>query len=343
MHTRIHRWRSLPLAAAVLLFAACTDQPLAPIIPPIDPGAGGMARLACTVDVRQSTLACAPASAAGGPLLAKMVGGQEMYVRLAATRVAYDAVAGEFELDVTVQNLLRQSIGTEDGWSTEGVKVFFPTDPAVVEGSGSVSVHNPDGTEFFTAAGQPYFHYAEILSPYRISAPRTWVFAVDPTVDSFSFSVYVFAPVADEMMTLLDRVWTGAGGSAWEADASWQGGEAPDSTSVVAIPADSLLGGAVHPVLSADAVVTHLRVGTGSTLGLQGHTLEVRGNLDAIGAVQQGTVVLSGAGAMIGGTVPALRVTGGAVLQSPVRASAAVSVSDGSLRVADRALSIQIP
>jgi hypothetical protein len=341
----VPRTTRLPRAAAAIvlpLAAACTDQPLAPVPAPAGEPAA-MAQLECTVQVRAATLACAPAAPIGGALLDRIIGGQESYVRLATTRAAYDAGLQRFEAVVTVQNLLRQSMGTPDGATVEGVRVFFHTGPVVTSGSGVVAVHNADGTDLFLSGATPYFLYPEILAPYQISAPRGWEFDVPATVNAFRFTVYLSTPLADPDGALLDRVWTGAGGSAWEAAGSWSGGEAPNPASTVAIPADSLLGGAPHPVLAGDAEVTHLRVGSGSILLLDGHTLTAWGNVDAAGAVAGGTLRLAGTRVVVGGALPALRVTGSARLQRPVVAGGAVSISDGSLGIADVPLSIQIP
>jgi hypothetical protein len=138
-------------------------------------------------------------------------------------------------------------------------------------------------------------------------------------------------------------VWKGTASSSFEDGANWAKGVAPDSASVVAIPADSLLASHTQPTLGADARLTHLRVGYGSSLGLNGFTLTAWGNVDAVGAMTDGTLWLRGSDALLGGTVDALRVTGSAKLQRSTAATGAVSVSEGTLTVTDRVLSVHVP
>lgn len=335
--------RAVP-AAVLVLAAACTDQPLAPVVEP-EPAPAGLASLECTVQVRAGTMACAPltATAPAGVHFDKIIGGQEVYVRLASSGASYDGGTQQFQMSVTVQNLLQQSMGTPDGVTTEGIRVFFNAGPTVTGGSGNVGIANEDGTDFFLSAAQPYFLYSQVLTPYEISSPKPWIFDVEPTVTSFSFVVYVAAALPDEGGAILDRVWDGSEGVEWETAGNWKDGLLPDSGSTVAIPADSLLGGGSMPMLAADAQVTNVRVGFGSSLDLNAYTLTTWGNVDATGAVQNGTVRLGGTGVLVGGTLPSVQVTGSARLQSAVVTSGAVSISDGALDLSGRTLSIQVP
>ncbi len=328
-------------AVVLMLAAACTDQPLAPV--PAEEAPPALARLECTVQVREGTLACAsPSAASGGPSFDRIVGGQDVYVRLAGSGASYDGGTQQFQTTVTVQNLSQHSMGTPDGSTVQGLRVFFNSGPTVTGGSGAVSIANEDGTDFFLSAAQPYFHYGEIVSPYEISAGKPWIFNVDATVTSFSFVVYVSAPMTDESGAMLDAVWDGSEGSAWELGGNWADGTVPDSAATVSIPADSLFAGA-QPVLAASTQVTHLRVGFGSTLGLGGNTLTAWGNVDATGAVQSGTLQVAGSGVVVGGSLPSVRLTGSATLQKPVTTTGAVSIADGALNVSGLPLSIQVP
>lgn len=329
-------------AAALLLAAACTDSPVAPVPPP-DATPSTTAALECTVQVQSGSFSCVPTSPAGGPAANKIMGGQERYVRLAGSGAAFDAGTQRFSLHVTVQNMLRQAIGTSDGVTVEGLMVFFDGNVVVTGGTGSVEVANPDGLAFFMAADQPYFLYDQILQPYEISAARQWLFQVSGAVSSFRFQVYLSTPMPDEAGPMLDEVWNGSVSSAWGTAENWVSGTVPDSASTVQIPVDSLLGGAPKPVLGTDAQITHLRVGFASTLDLGGYALTAWGNVDATGAVQNGTIRMGGAGALLSGTLPSLRVTGSVKLQGATRATGAVSISDGSLNLAGRPLSIQVP
>lgn len=335
------------VAALALLIGAC-DRGLttAPELAdsPSDAPAGAVL-LQCQADVRAGTVQCdaaAPPPSAAGFHAARVIGGQDRYVRLSSAGTAYDGGTEIFSSTVRVQNLTRHYLGTTDGTTMQGVQIFFHAGPAVTSGTGSVTVRNPDGTGVFTASGQPYFQYDAILAPMEMSAGRLWEFDVQSTVNTFAFVVYVSAPMVDESALLLGPVWSGgAGSSDWLAPGNWNGG-VPDSTMVATVPSDSLLGDASHPVLGLDATVRHLRVGTGSTLDLGGWRLDVRGNVDALGAVTNGTIRLTEAEALAGGTLPAVEVVGDLFLQRAVTATGPVSVS-GSLHAGDLPLTIRIP
>jgi hypothetical protein len=277
-----------------------------------------------------------------GAFRAHLLGGQETYVKLTSAGTAFDGGTQILSSNVTVQNLLRENVGTTDGSTVTGVDVFFAADPTVTSGSGSVAV-NADGVGTFTATNQPYYHYDQILAPYEISASRAWAFQLTGSVTTFEFTVYVAAPVVDEQADLLDRVWEGGASSAWLNSANWENGVPPDSASTVAIPADSMLADSANqPVLSADAFLTNLRVGYASSLALGGNTLTAYGNVDAVGAVTGGRVKLVGSGALLSGTVDQLQVTGSTRLQGATVATGAVSVT-GTLTATNQTLTIKLP
>ncbi|MFL5539068.1 MAG: hypothetical protein ACJ8J0_08750 [Longimicrobiaceae bacterium] len=332
-------------ALALPLLAACADRsPTLPAVAPELP-AGAVGKLECTVNVPEQTLSCTPVVSTGGARAAKLLGGQDKYVKLASSGTAYDGGTQIFSSNVTLQNLLQESIGTTDGSTVAGVDVFFAAGPTVTSGGAgsSVTVFNYDGTGTFTATNQRYFHYAQIIETYEISSAKSWQFQISGAVSTFSFTVYVSAPVVNESAPLLDEVWEGDVSSNWQTGTNWNLGVAPDSASTVSVPADSMLGpGHALPTLSASARLTNLRVGYASTLGLGGFTLTAYGNVDAVGTVSGGTVKVAGAGAYLGGNLPAMEVTGSAQLQRSTRATGAVSVT-GTLSVKDQALNISIP
>lgn len=342
---RIHRpaLRRGAAACALVLTAGCTDhQPLATELP----SPQQMATVDCQADVRSQTVSCtAPLAAAPsrGARTNLTIGGQDLYVRLANSGTTYDAGTGVFQTSVTVQNLIRQSLGTADGATVAGLKVFFYTGPTVTGGTGTVDVANATGTDLFLGSNQPHYLYPQILAPYEISAAQTWRFNVSSEVTSFRFTVYVDAPAMDESLSILDRVWTGLVDAVWTTPGNWQDGVAPDSSSTVGVLADSLTAGPNAPVLAEDARVRHLRVGFGNTLGLGGFTMRADGNVDAVGPISGGTLWMTGSGALLRGNVDALRVTGSTRLQGAVRTTGAVAVQDASLTVTDQALSISIP
>jgi hypothetical protein len=338
------------LAAALVLPAACHDlQPTSPLITAPTPGAAmseKLVALQCRMEVALRSLTCAtdkPSTAKAGFLGDRVIGNQDVYIKMASSGTAYDAGTEILSSNVTLQNLSRFSMGTTDGFSITPIRVFFHQQPTVLSGTGVVTLANADGTDTFTGSAQPYFQYNQMVAPYEISASRGWQFNVPSTVGTFNFGVYVSAPQTDEIGTLLDRVWQGASSTAWLTDANWSNGTAPDSTSTVAIPSDSLIVGAhSQPALTADATIANLRVGYGSTLDLGGHILTVDGIVDAVGPITNGTTLLASSVAVLSGTVNVLEIRGDARLQRPTVATGPVNVS-GKLNVADQTLTINIP
>ena len=199
---RIPRFSLVLLAIAV---SACRPDaaPLAPVDRVPEPATRSVS-LSCTVDVRRGTMTCEPTAPAGsGETRTLIVGGQNQYVKLTSSGTAYDAGTERLTSDVTVKNLVPQTMGTSDGVTPDpaGVRVFFHAGPTVTSGTGTVSVL-ADGTDAFTGSGQPYYQYAGallgadgMLSQNETSSPRTWTFAVPTTVATFTFQVLVWATV----------------------------------------------------------------------------------------------------------------------------------------------------
>ena len=189
------RFRAAAGALALLLAAACTDR--MPVGADLRPRAGAepAAALACRADVRAGTVECAP-PAPSTPGSAAILGGQGLNVRLRSSGLAYDGSI--LRIDVTVENLMGQALGTRDDRTptTEGVRVFFTDGPT--SATGAVEVDNPTGETFFTAAGQKYFQYDGMLAMGDTTAPREWRFAMGPEVQSFQFTVLVSAAVPRE-------------------------------------------------------------------------------------------------------------------------------------------------
>jgi hypothetical protein len=154
--------------------------------------------VSCTGRLDTKSVRCGlPSTSASRDLI---IGAQGVYVTLASSNVQYDGGTSIFSFDVTVQNLIPQAFGTNDGATPDGtgVNVFFSNVPTVTGGTGSASVANATGTGTFTAAGQPYFQYPgsalggdQILSQNETSSALTWQLNIDPTVTSFEFDVYV--------------------------------------------------------------------------------------------------------------------------------------------------------
>lgn len=196
------RLRASILLAGLTALAACTDRnPAAlpdgpaPALPPTE-----LAAVTCTASVREGTVACGGEDGVSVPgVNAAVIGGQGVYVRLRSSGASYDG-ADTFRVDVTVENLTPQALGTTDGQtpSPAGVRIFFASAPTATGGSGPVAVANADGEAFFSAPGQAYFQYDGILAPGDTTAAREWRFSTPNTVTRFSFVVYVAAPVRAE-------------------------------------------------------------------------------------------------------------------------------------------------
>ncbi|HEY7770006.1 hypothetical protein [Longimicrobium sp.] len=329
--------RVLPALFLVVLASACTDGPLAPGTKPTPTR---LAALQCVVHVASAAMACKTLDPPGtGALTNRVVGGQDTYVKLTNTNTSYSAGTGIFKTDVRVQNLTQLTMGT-DGITVSGVQVFFSQGPSTT--TGTVTVANPDGNgTFLNGAETPYFDYAQTLAPMEISSAREWRFQVAGGATTFTFRVYVNTETASSG-PLQGPTWDGSESSAWFTAANWLDGVVPDGTSAAIVPPAAQIPGATMPVLTANASVLHLRVGDASTLGLGGFTMAVGGNLDAPGTISNGSVTLTGTGALLRGYIPAATVTGSTFLQGAAKASGPVSVT-GSLTVADSALSIAVP
>jgi hypothetical protein len=189
--------RTLRLVPAVLMLAACADRsPVGGGADPVVAGPRPTVELACRVSVAARTVQCAPPAPSTGGARGLIVGGQNQFVKLTSTGVAYDSTTAILRADVTVKNLMPQPLGTYDGTTAapEGVRVFFHSGPIVTSGTGTVAVANPDGTDLFTAGNQEYFQYDGILHTEQTSAAKEWLFSVPSTVAFFEFTVLVSAP-----------------------------------------------------------------------------------------------------------------------------------------------------
>lgn len=212
-------WR-LCAAVPLVFAAACADQPVAPGTAPVAPRplTTTLAALECQVDVVARTASCASAAPEGDARLAQ-IGGQGTFVQLANTEPRYEGDTVSFE--VTVQNLMNEAIGTRDGVTPDpaGIMVYFHQAPREVGGTGSVAVDNPTGKAFFTAAGQPYFTWNEVLQKDQVSAPMTWRFVRDPEVARFRFRVYLETEV--EYRLVINEVLVNPGGTVTDASGEW--------------------------------------------------------------------------------------------------------------------------
>jgi hypothetical protein len=317
---------------ALVLAAACTDNPVAPEISP-EPRL--LATIECRVVIADASMTCSyPEAVLGGSAIrtSRMFGGQDRYVKL--SNYGNTVVGDVLSMNVTVQNLLADALG--DG-TPAGVQIFFAELP-----SNGVTVANATGNGMFlNGEPTPYFLYNQVLATYEVSEPLNWQFNLNGGSGAFTFQVAVYSSQADETQSLLDLVWDGSVDTDWGEAGNWTPAVVPDLTKAVQIQA----GGALSnlPVLSANGQAGALLVAAGRTLGVSTYDLEVAGNVDASGTISgSGSVTMTGSGSLLRGNIPSLFVTGSTSLQGATRTTGAVSVT-GSLTVADSALSISIP
>lgn len=190
--------RFLPLAAAALVLAACSDAaPLRPeALADPDPAPSTLqTTLDCTVSTVNRTLKCGDAAPLGGASGVIIGGANHANVSITSSNVA--VLADTIALDVTVTNRIPQPLGTTNGQAADpaGIRVFFFEEPVATSGTGEVDVANPDGTAMFTAADQPYYQYAGLLEQDAVTAARQWKFQFEPGVTTFRFRVLVSTAV----------------------------------------------------------------------------------------------------------------------------------------------------
>jgi len=186
--------------------AACTDESTTPPTkavetenPAVDPSSK-LVILSCEASKSKLTVTCAEPQlgrkSREGPVADIIYGGQNTFVTVTSSNVAYNNLTGRFTFDITLKNLLQQPIGTTDGVSPAptGVRVFFSSGPTVTGGSG-IAAPVPDGFATFTAGGQPFYQYDGILANNATSAPKTWTIIIAPTVDTFTFILFISSPV----------------------------------------------------------------------------------------------------------------------------------------------------
>jgi DNA/RNA endonuclease G (NUC1) len=212
----------LAVPLAFLALAACSDRDIAgPRALPDsgEPPASGLTALTCSASPAQRTVSCS--SLQPGGARAKIFGGQNTNVKLTSSNVSYTPADSTFQFSVTVQNLLPEKIGTADGVTADptGIRVFFSSGPTVTSGTGSASVANADDQGTFTGTAQPYFQYDEVLATGQTSAPRVWQLHVDPGVGTFSFVLYVSAPL--QPLIVITELMANPGGTVQDSSGEY--------------------------------------------------------------------------------------------------------------------------
>ena len=215
-------WFRSPMVvlSALLVFSClgCRDDIMGSLIQPPLGGARLHENYVCSVDVVAESTTCRAemtASSAGGPARAVYPSAQ---VAPSFRRAVYTAADSVYRTEVKMWNNTSQPLGTRDGSTSSGVKVFFQTTPRVtlyrnpgdtapptgretplsMGDSGIVKVRNADGSQTFTALNQPYFTYPQIIDVGWASEYKEWQFTVSPNVARFDFTVRVFAATPNE-------------------------------------------------------------------------------------------------------------------------------------------------
>jgi hypothetical protein len=177
----------LLLAVGLLASGCSADQSLEPSAPAMPKA---VATISCSGNVTTLKLTCSAPQAAPG---VEILGGQGVEVALRSSNININGF-GEFEVDVSLQNLSTQRLGW-DGSTPTGEEVFFVSDPLVDVGTISVA-HASQAT--FTAPSQKYYQYIGMLEPMQTSAPVLWTFHLSGGVQNFTFNVMVAADVFDQ-------------------------------------------------------------------------------------------------------------------------------------------------
>src|SRR5690348_7970146 len=105
---RVVRRGFVPAAAIAGVLSCSGRTPLAPVTPV---GTGTDALITCTATVASASIVCTKPG--GNPHLKSelQTGGQGIYVTLRSTNVNYNSTSKIFRGDVTVQNLMAQTLG----------------------------------------------------------------------------------------------------------------------------------------------------------------------------------------------------------------------------------------
>jgi hypothetical protein len=173
-------------------------------------GARFVASLECTGSPRTGAFQCRETGAMGVGAGARAALLGQNQVKLRSSNVHYSDTTRIFAFDVSLQNLLAEPIGTPDGTTVRGSKVFFDTGPTVTSwvtpgDTGTIVVASANGYANFTRALQPYHLYSQILQP-RDSTPRKrWELLMPAGASTFSFTLRVFTAVPSEPQVPLDE------------------------------------------------------------------------------------------------------------------------------------------
>jgi hypothetical protein len=340
----------LLLGAAV----ACSEEsPTRPddagAVKPVRDPSSQIALLSCVASKSELTVTCAEPQLPGrnrdGPVMDIIYGGQNTFVTVTSSNVAYNSGTGRFTFDVTLRNLLQQPIGTTDGTTLAptGVRVFFASGPTVTGGSGVCAVL-PDGFGTFTGAGQSFYQYDQVLALNQTSSAKQWTIIISPTVDTFTFLLLISAPVQfpTGYIEINGQLPVGSYGLLHPGSTAPLTGVVKNQLGIV-IPGAVITWGTTDPnqaIVDASGVVTGVRYGTpaitATSMGLNGSILfNITGTIrDWTGAV---STDWENGGNWAGGYTPALVDTANVPIGVPNFPVLTQAVATGGFTVADAA------
>ncbi|HEX8431665.1 MAG TPA: S8 family serine peptidase, partial [Longimicrobium sp.] len=192
------------LAVLALTCMSCRDaNPLGPGLPSPSGGARMFEEVQCTVTVQTGEMNCRDGQSGGAPGGASRAVYGQTQVRLRSSNVLYDTTTLTFGWDLKLYNLLGEPLGTPDGTTISGAKVFFDTSPYATSyvapyDTGTITVRNADGMQNFTKPRQPYFLYPQIVQPGDSTPFRRWELRVPRSVNTFSMTFRVFTATPSE-------------------------------------------------------------------------------------------------------------------------------------------------
>ena len=214
--SRTTLWAAGTVQLAVLsVLLSCKDLPTDSI------GGGGKIienLVGCRVEVATGNTQCetlTPEGQPAGSASLNLIPDAQWMVETEAG--AYTPADSTYRFNLRVTNDTETALGTPDGTQVTGLKVFLPVRvmgyarqpgntsdpfgiliPPIQNTNNTVHARNPDGVASFTAEGQPYWHYPQILQPWESTDWKEWQFTVDPGVGYFYFAVSIFTHVVGE-------------------------------------------------------------------------------------------------------------------------------------------------
>lgn len=197
--------------ACLLITLACQDVERIAAPPRTMPTAHAVAgppvvlAVTCTLLRNSNTISCAPATARRGPGVSGNVifAPTGTYAQFVPFNLVQDTLKQIWSFDASLHNLLQQSIGTLDGTTVTGSKVFV-TDIEATQGTGTVRIINPDGTGNFTAPNQRYFNYNQFVAAGGNSLAKLWKASVPNTVTAVTMDILMTTDFPAEQIVALE-------------------------------------------------------------------------------------------------------------------------------------------